>query len=341
MDKQQVQQLLKSRRVPKSPDVMECIETHGAWVLLGPKWVYKIKRPVQFSFLDYSTLRKRKEACALELSLNQRFTTNIYQQVLPVKKDQKGLFIGHGQGVVVDYAVQMQRLDDQLEMDILLQQKKVTSAHITQLAHVIASFHHQATIIPKPFDAAQLMDQICDLRSISDLMAQEGFSNYSHSIEAVIQWAQAFIQQEAVRFQNRIHQGLVRDVHGDLHSRNVFLTDPPVLFDCIEFNEQYRMIDVLDEVAFLCMDLDFYEASDLANLLLQSYAYEFPEAYSEGDEMLFLFYKWYRASVRLKVTALSLPEDRFGKAFAQKKNELKQYNQLFQSYYRQLQTIPM
>lgn len=279
-------------------------ETHISWVILTKTYVFKIKKPLKLSFLDFSTLAKRKKYCNRELQLNRRFSP-IYIDVLPVRKYSDRWIIGRGKGKVVDYVVRMKRLISAKRMDKLLKKKKVTTGSIVRLAGVVSSLHIRAPKISAPFQLREAKSAFNDIRSIISTTQQHLGIEYARIIGKSIEWSNAFLKMNAGRIRERIDHGFCRDVHGDLHSGNIFLYKTPILFDCIEFNDSYRRIDVINEIAFFCMDLEAYDQADLARLFVEEYQRYFACIQTKTDERLMNYYKCYRANVRAKVHAIS------------------------------------
>jgi aminoglycoside phosphotransferase family enzyme len=143
-----------------------------------------------------------------------------------------------------------------------------------------------------------------DLSSQSVFLVGETGDRSSELISQAIEISNSFIKKHATRLEYRLKEGFFRDCHGDLHSRNIFLLPSPQPFDCIEFNDDLRQIDVLNEVAFLCMDLDVFGRQDLSALFMDEYNKHFPAMKTAGDRSLFIYYKSYRANIRAKVNSL-------------------------------------
>lgn len=304
-------------------------ETHISWILLTKKFAFKIKKPLTLSFLDFSTLTKRKECCKRELLLNRRFA-DIYLNVLPIKKDGDRWHIGGTTGKVVDYAVQMKRLASAKKMDTMLRLRQARKSHIIALANTIASFHRKAKVIQSPFSSARMQSLFNDLETTQPFLTLQFGTKYSSLVTDAIAWSNEFLRNYAWRFQQRIDQGYKRDVHGDLHSGNIFLYRKPVIFDCIEFNDEFRQIDVLNEVAFLCMDLDTFGNKDLSSLFLSSYLDQFSCMPEKEDQQLLRYFKCYRANVRLKVHALAAEQEGSGRVFKHHVANTKVYLELIQ-----------
>jgi aminoglycoside phosphotransferase family enzyme len=279
-------------------------ETHISWVILTKKYAFKVKKPLKLSFLDFSTLAKRKKYCFRELQLNQRFSP-IYLAVLPVHQEGAFWNIGKGAGKVVEYAVQMKRMMLTKRMDKLLEKNKVSKRDIQSLASSIASFHSCAEVIKTPFNLANAKRAFNDIRSIMMLSSTHLGKEYALVVKKSMEWSNTFLKTHARRIRERIAMGFYRDIHGDLHSGNIFLYRNPVLFDCIEFNDAYRRIDVINEIGFFCMDLEAFNQARLSQMFQREYHRAFPCFQTKEDERLFVYYKCYRANVRAKVHALA------------------------------------
>ncbi len=306
-------------------------ETHISWVILSKGNVFKIKKPVKLSFLDFSTLAKRKRYCIRELSLNQRFSP-IYLDVLPVQKDGEKWTIGQGSGSIVEYVVRMKRMISARRMDKLLQTKKVSSNDILLLAKVVSSFHSGSEVIMAPFLLAKAKSMFNDIRSIIRVANDHLGDEYSEIIKKSIKWSNTFLSKHADRIRERIALGFKRDVHGDLHSGNIFLYKQPILYDCIEFNDSYRRMDVINEVAFFCMDLEAYREGRLARLFQREYQRHFDCFQNNADRRLFTYYKCYRANVRAKVHALSIGQAHDAENSQLHINALRTYLRLMRRY---------
>jgi uncharacterized protein len=303
MTREQIDTLITRGKFPEGSSRPELVETHISWVILCDQYVYKIKRPIRYSFLDFSTIGLRKYYCEREVVLNRRLSGDVYIGVEPVYHRHDCFCIGREGGEVIDYAVKMHKLDPGKQMDVLLSNGKVTSTDIQRLALKIASFHQQATIINER-DALAIQNDFNDLadhkdyvRGINDIT---GYDIIQHAMDT----SNSFIKKNSDLLHRRLKEGYFRDCHGDLHSRNIFLLPEPVPFDCIEFNEGLRQIDVLNEVAFLCMDLDALGHADLSGRFIDNYNRFFPAIAGENDHRLFIYYKGYRANVRAKVNIL-------------------------------------
>lgn len=307
----------------------EVVETHISRVLLTGDTVYKIKKPVNFGFLDFSTLDKRRHYCEEELRLNQRLAPELYLGVVAITGSETSPQI-NGDGDVIEYAVKMRQFDQAAQFNRLLAEGKLDSVMIDRLADKVAQFHLSLPAVDNNYGDINhvrqpMLDNIQQVRnSIDD-------AGISQRLDALEQWTQQQLQELASAIESRKQQGYVRECHGDMHLRNIALwQDDILLFDCIEFNENLYRIDVMSDIAFLVMDLEDRGQAVLAARFLNRYL-EITGDY-EGLP-LFTLYKVYRAMVRAKVDALrtqqELPaSDEYRQTF----EDFQQYLQLAERY---------
>ena len=329
MDIVEIQTLYNNQAFPDVPTDKAFYETHANWILLGKAFAFKIKKPVHFSFMDFSTLEKRKYFCEQEVQLNQRMEPEVYLEVLPVQKKGEQVWIGDGAGQIIDYAVKMKRLDQDRQMHLLLQQSAVKPQHIAQIAEKLANFHQSAKILNDAPQWSQLFEDFADLAQVKPALNEWFGHETANFIDLLILETKNFLSTHQHVLTDRFNHGFWRDGHGDLHTGNIFLTEPPVIFDCIEFNAHFRKLDILDEIAFLCMDLDFFDRRAYAELLLQAYHEAMKLELRPTDRSLFYYYKSYRANVRLKVTALGYLQT---PPPPSKLTEMKRYIELLKRY---------
>lgn len=306
MDADQILKLCQAESFPEAESIPELVETHISWIILTDSLAFKIKKPVTFSFLDFSKLQQRKYFCHREVELNQRLTTGIYIDVQPVVKKGDKYRIGlteKKEGTVIDYAVQMNRVDSSLQMDRVLEEGGGTAEQMHRLAEKVAAFHRKCEIF-RIKDTNEILNLFEDLNSIKSFLQNTIGLPAGEMIDFAINRANVVNLDLQDRMRYRLDKGYVRDVHGDLHTGNIFLLEDPQPFDCIEYNDDFRQIDVLNEVAFLCMDLEYYNRPGLAEAFLTTYLEHFPVMETSEDRRLFTFYKSYRANVRGKVIGL-------------------------------------
>lgn len=303
--KEVVDALLKPDAYPEETSKIELIQTHISFVFITDHFVYKVKKAVNFGFLDFSTLEKRHFYCQKELELNKRLCPQIYLEVVSISQINKVKIKGEGE--IIEYALKMKRLPQERIMTLLLKEGKVDKETIDGIAKVVSHFHAKAQTNPEisQFGSIKIVKTNWD----------ENFSQTAKFVDQTIskvtfQFIQTgintFIAKNKALFEDRIATKRIRDCHGDLHSGNIFITDQICIFDAIEFNDRFRYSDVASDVAFLAMDLDFQQRSDLSSYLLDCYL-----AYSADKQLMQLldFYKCYRAYVRGKVISFKLDDN--------------------------------
>ncbi len=292
MDRQQVQGIAEKEGA-------EIIETHISWVLMCTGLVYKIKRPVRFSFLDFSSAERREFFCNEEVRLNRRLSPDVYLGVVPVSEEGGGPML-NGSGRIIDHAVKMKRLDNGRMMSRLLAEGMVSEEDISALASEVARFHKGAEAAKGRFGTPDLVaSQIADLGS--HRAGIEKACGLGRWVDDILARSARFITKNRKLMEGRVADGMVRDCHGDLHSRNVFLQDGIRIVDCIEFSRDFRCIDVASDVAFMAMDLDYSGREDLSRLFIDEYVSGTGDG---GLEELLPIYKCYRANVRAKIAAI-------------------------------------
>ena len=277
---------------------VELIETHISWLLLTDELVYKIKKPIKLDFLDFSTLDRRRFYCNEEIRLNQPWAPDIYLDVVPITECDGRPRIA-GEGAAVEYAVRMRRFEQDLRLDRQLELGRLSAVDMHELGHNIASRHAAAEIVP-----AGKRDEYLVLTKefMSDnFRALDGFIEQAE-LDRLRQWTEREVGRLDELLARRFDDGFVRDCHGDLHLANlVRLHDGITTFDCIEFSEDLRHIDVICDIAFLVMDLVEKERHDLAAHFLNRYL-ECSGDYA-GVALLSLFFV-YRCLVRAKVAVI-------------------------------------
>ncbi len=332
-----IDQIIKKNAYPDVPSKVELIETHISWVLLTKNFAYKIKKPIQYSFLSFSTLDKRKFYCEKEVRLNNRLTENVYLGVVPILLHDGKWMIEGKEGEIVDYAVKMKKLDNKRRMDVLLKKRAVTKKHMDQLADQLASFHAFTDTIEEETNTHTMWLDFADILVVKKYLAEQLGKQVGKKIEAAVDFAKKFLKKHNKRFVERQKMGFTIDGHGDLHSRNIFLLDEPVIFDCIEFNDHFRQVDVLNEIAFFCMDLDFYEQRELESHFLKNYLVKYPCVFTDEDQLIFEYYKLYRSNVRTKVNALKAIQTKDEKERTYRLNLTEDYFLLMREYLSILQ----
>ncbi len=280
------------------------VETHISWVILTGDWAYKLKKPVNFGFVNFSTLELRRAACDEEVRLNRRTAHFLYDGVVPLTSEAGDPQFG-GSGPVLEYAVRMRQFAQEDLLEQCLARNELSADMIDTLADAVADLHIHAEIagIESPFATPEIinenvqrcLDQLDTASLPADLLAQ---------LKSLSDWVHSEWQRLGETFVLRKVQGRVRECHGDLHLGNlVRYRGKPTLFDCLEFSPSLRWIDVMSDVAFLAMDLYDKGHSPLAWRMLNRWLEQTGDY--EGLPVL-KYYLAYRALVRAKVAAIRL-----------------------------------
>jgi len=278
------------------------IETHISWVVLAGDFAYKLRKPVNFGFLDFSTLERRRADCEAEVTLNRALCPDLYLGVIDVVQGGDGHLHMGGPGIPVEPAVQMRRLPESGMLPNLLERGGGDERLARRLARTLAAFHATAP-------TGQGVDEyggIDTLRANWDENFAQATRIQPSQREAIRTYVERFITDNTILLNRRVETGCIRDGHGDLHAASVCVTHHRIcIFDRIEFNARFRCADVAAEVGFLAMDLEHFGRTDLASAFVDAYI-----RFSGDTELRVLldFYKCYRAFVRGKVTAFRLAE---------------------------------
>ncbi|RLJ71429.1 hypothetical protein BCF55_1731 [Hydrogenivirga caldilitoris] len=277
------------------------VQTHTSWVIILKDIVYKVKKPVNFGFLDYSTLEKRKENCDKEVVLNRRLCPWVYIGVVPIS-EVGGKWRIEDDRNVVEYAVKMRRIPD--KRLLLNRLGETTAEDMVKVARVVAEFHLSADRVDE-FGKPEVMKFNTD----ENFMQTEkyiGTTIMKEDYEFIKDRTDRFYETYEELFYKRIKEGRIRDGHGDIRLEHVaFLEEGVCIFDCIEFNDRFRYGDVLNDMCFLSMELDFFGREDLRGV----YEEEYLKRTKDPEFSIFLpFFKCYRAYVRGKVTSFLLDD---------------------------------
>ncbi len=280
-------------------------ETHISRVFLTGDYVYKIKKSVDLGFLDYTTPEKRKFYCQQETTLNRRLSDGVYLGVVPISRDNGG-YVLDGPGEIIEYAVKMRQLPARCSMMRLLQDKKIDRAAIEDLAIRLVEFYGN-TPTGGAIDAFGTLEVI-RINGEENFQQTEQFAGtiLDAQLFADIQKASRdFSHRRKKLFDARIRAGKIRDCHGDLRTGHIYWVDSIQIIDCIEFNERFRYSDIVSDLAFLLMDVEFSGCAGLAQQLLEYYLH-----YADDPTGLNVldFYKCYRAMVRIKVNCIRLSD---------------------------------
>ncbi len=298
-----VEALLQPETYPHRPRQVALVQTQMSFLFLTGEYAYKVKKPVNLGYLDYTTLEKRYHFCQQEVELNRRLCPDVYIGVVPITLS-RGRFQLGGAGEPVEYAVKMRQLPHELMMDRLLLRDSVTEDMVRRLAEKLAAFHAEARTGPeisvygKP-EAIMVNTE----ENFTQTQRYIGTTISRHAYDFIRDYTNKFLANNKSIFEKRVAEGRIKDCHGDLHAAHVCFTDGICIYDCIEFNDRFRYGDVASEVAFLAMDLDRYGRADLSRIFVNAYV-----RLSQDKELaqLLNFYKCYRAYVRGKVASFLL-----------------------------------
>jgi uncharacterized protein len=291
---------------PYGPTEVRSLQTHISWVFIASPFVFKVKKPVNLGFLDFSTLEKRRHFCQREIELNRRLCPEIYLDAVPIYETDSA-FSFKPPGDIVEYAVKMKELPHGSFLSELLEKNLVGEKEIDRVISTLHRFYQAETPTPEieQWGAPEKLKISTDENFaqvepfIRKTISSDAFKAIRHFTN------QVYIVNENL-FRERIQQHRVLDCHGDLHLDHVHLTPgATTIFDCIEFNDRFRFIDIANDLAFLAMDFDFKGRSDLANLFLRNAARELGDP---GMLKVANFYKCYRAFVRGKVETIQATE---------------------------------
>jgi len=300
-----VQALLDPKIYPHSPQSVQMVQTQMSILFLTGHYVYKIKKPVDLGYLDYTTLEKRKFFCDRELNLNRRLSPHVYLEVVPIVQQKDRIVLG-GEGQLIEYAVKMRQLPAERMMDVLLSKNLVSNEMVQQVAQKVAAFHEQAETSPEISGYGGLATIRTNTQeNFAQTKKYVGLSVSPGQYQSIKTYADTFTEHNARLFEKRVREGRIRDCHGDLHSAHICFNNGISIYDCIEFNDRFRYCDVAAEVAFLAMDLDYYGHPELSRHFVNAYVKT-----SQDEEILRLlnFYKCYFAYVRGKVGSFKLDD---------------------------------
>jgi hypothetical protein len=296
---------------------VQLLQTHISYVALTGTYAYKVKKPVNFGFLDFSTLDKRKYFCEEELRLNKRLCPDMYLDVLPITQKENTLEL-NGDGTIVEYVLKMKEFPQEYIMTNMLQQAKISEETIDHLCTILVDFYtlQEPSEEIKKYGELQAVKQNID-ENFNQTKPMIGFTISKEMYWFIKEAATKFFERKKEVFGQRIKEGRIYDCHGDLHSGNIIVTGQNIhIFDCIEFNDRFRFCDVASDIAFLSMDLDYLNYPYLSSYLIQKYM---EKSRDISIYSVLNFYKSYRAFVRGKVHGFQLNDPHID---PEKKNSL-------------------
>lgn len=288
-----------SSTYPDQRSSVQIIETHISWVFLTDRYAYKLKKSVQFEFLDFSTPELRRSACLDEVRLNGRLAPDVYLAVLPITQDAGGTLELNGRGQEIDWVVQMRRLPAETALDAVLREDRLAPEDAAAIAKHLTDFY--ARLPPQPLSGG-VYRQAVDRHIRANGAALLAALSAERARIRRIQSAQLrYLNVEAELIDNRVAAGRVVDGHGDLRPEHIYLDGRPIVIDCIEFSEELRTVDIADELSFLSMECQHLGDGGLGEFVLAKYQRVCKD---QVPESLLAFYRSYRALVRAKVALL-------------------------------------
>ncbi len=299
--------LLTPSAFPHPVARLEVRETNISYVILTGEYAYKIKKSLDLGFIDTSTLEQRHRLCQEELRLNRRLVPDLYMDVVAITRDFAGVRVG-GNGPIIEYAVRMRQFEASEELSTLLERGEISAPEIADLALTIAAFHASGPPAECRGDypyTQKLQDAV--LGNMAILISHLDADTQLPEMGALIDWTHDYLHCSLSRLRLREQAGFIRECHGDLHARNVVRWHGRLTpFDCLEFDPKLRWIDVMNDVAFLVMDLVAHRRQDLAFVFLNTYL---ERTGDYAGVRLLPFYAVYRALVRAMVDSIGAERD--------------------------------
>jgi aminoglycoside phosphotransferase family enzyme len=303
---QKVAFLSRASSYPDHPRAVEAIETHMAWVFLTTRRAYKLKKPVRYEFLDFSSLEARRRDCEAEVRLNRRLARSVYLDVVPLTVESDGSLALHGRGAPIEWLVKMQRLPRNRMLDEAIRAGTWHAADIERVFTELARFYAASKPESMTADryARRFRDDIdanrCELIGMADPAAPR--EQVTRIADAQLRW----LDRHAPVLAQRPERGRIIEAHGDLRPEHVVLTDPPVIIDCLEFNRAFRILDPLDEIAFFTIECERLGAARIGAIALNVYTRIAGDTAPTG---LCGFYESFRALLRAKIALWHLRDD--------------------------------
>ena len=308
----------------------ELIQTHISTIILNGKFVYKLKKPVDFGFLDYSTLNKRHNYCLEEVRINEKYAPTLYLGVVSITGSINDPQID-GKGQVLDYAVKMHRFSQRDQLDNIVDHSGLEIEMMDSIAVLVAHSHSNAAPVEEANNFGEPKQLFLPMLDNFDLLkSNAGKQVISAELSKIITWTHQQFEILKPMLRHRKKEGYIRECHGDMHLHNMALYEGElIMFDAIEFNPYLNHIDVISDISFLLMDLEYRGLSHHSHRLLNHYL----ELTGDYEAVALLnFYKTYRAMVRAKVAALRITQETDTEVLRALKDEVKQYMNLAQSY---------
>jgi aminoglycoside phosphotransferase family enzyme len=315
--------LLQPAAYGPAPSAVKLVQTHISYVFITDDFVYKFKKPVDFGFLDFTTLANRHHFCQQELILNRRLCPSIYLDLVALEKTDNSFHLASPAQAdaehIVEYGIKMKRMPEEQMMANVIKAGRLVPEMLDAICDALVPFYATADTGPNIQEFGRPEGVSVNIfENFTQTEAFIGSASLSRDqFDRIKDFSTAFLQQDEL-FATRISAGRIRDCHGDLYSANICLADQVYIFDCIEFNERFRYCDVASDIAFLAMDLDYHGLSNLSDHFVARFI---KKSGDSGLQAMLNFYKCYRAYVRGKInlfTAAAPEVDQESKLICQK-----------------------
>ncbi|MBN1366997.1 MAG: AAA family ATPase [Dehalococcoidales bacterium] len=299
------QAMLQPEIYPEPTKKVTLMQTQMSFVFIAGDYVYKVKKPVNLGYLDYTTLAQRKYFCEKEVELNRRLSPETYLGVVKITKS-KGKYILGGSDEAIEYAVKMRYLPQDRMMNVLLEKEQVTPEMVEKVARILADFHAEAKTSPEIsyYGSLKAIGTNND-ENYAQTEKYIGKTIAKEQYERIKKFTDSFTKENEALFNKRVADGRIRDCHGDLHAAHICFADSISIYDCIEFTDRFRYCDVASEVSFLAMDLDHYGFAGLSRSFVNAYI---TRSKDEEISRLVRYYKTYMAYVRGKVEGFKMDD---------------------------------
>ena len=287
----------KAGSYPEGAGHVEAVETHMSWVFLTDRHAYKLKKPVHYDFLDFSTLEARRFDCEEEVRLNRRLAASVYLGLVTVTLEPAGRLALDGEGDDIEWLVKMRRLSNERRLDTLIKSGALRPSDLEAVGEILSEFYCDAVPVSIDSDAyrRKYEKQIAECKE--DLLYL-GSDDIRESTKRVSETLTEFVSRNASLLDARARENRIVEAHGDLRPEHVFLESPPVIIDCLEFSRFFRDLDPAEELSYLAMECELLDGRSVGDELFRSYRVK------SGDKpspFLVDFYKAYRAFVRAKL----------------------------------------
>ncbi len=288
----------------EQPSQVVAIETHMSWVFLTDQHAYKLKKPVRYEYLDFSTIDARRRDCLEEVRLNRRLAPDVYLGVVPLTRSASGQLQLNGDGQVEDWLVMMRRLPAQRMLDITIKERRVAAGQVSAIVDMLVALYRRESIprIDPSTYSAQISREVTD--NGRQLMAPQYRLNRAQ-IGSILHAQQRLLREQPELFEQRVRDDKIVEGHGDLRPEHICLEPTPVIIDCLEFKREFRVLDPADEIAFLAMECERLGGAQVAQWILDAYR---QSGFDDPPELLVHFYKSYRACLRAKLAVWHLRE---------------------------------